>query len=124
MKVEDAIRGACAMRNSETPRELMLQWLSDFDGQEWDKVVRHYEGTVTVRPEYDKNTDTESTDLLIQAPYSGIYLDYLVMKIDYFNGDMDRYNAGAAMVNKQRQEWADSYNRSHAWVPSVREIRF
>lgn len=123
MLIADAIRGARALRGSAIPEELLIKWLSDFDGQEWEKVIRHY-GPGPKRPEYGETTDREAVELLIEAPWDGIYLDYLIMMIDFYNGDPDRYNGEAAMVNKRRQEWADNYNRTHAWVPSVREIRF
>ena len=124
MLIADAIRGADALRESDIPDELKLQWLSELDGQIWEDVVSHYEGGAPTRPQYGEDTDTEAVELLIQPPHNGIYIDYLVMRIDLANGDLERYNIGAAGFEQRYQRWANSYNRSHRWKQPLGGLRF
>lgn len=114
MIIHDAIFGARAMRDTELPDKMLLQWLSSHDGQIWDAVCSQYENAV-VRPSYDEHTDTEATELLIPDPWDDIYIDYLVMRIDLAHHDIDRYNNGAALYASKRADWANWYNRTHAW---------
>lgn len=114
MIIHDAICGARAMRDTELPDKMLLQWLSSHDGQAWEAVCSRYEGAAS-KPDYDDNTDPEATELLIPAPWDDIYIDYLVMRIDLAHQDIDRYNNGAALYASKRADWANWYNRTHVW---------
>jgi hypothetical protein len=51
--------------------------------------------------------------LIVNDPYSDIYVQYLIMKIDYFNNEPIRYNNSATMFNSRYLEYAKWYNRQH-----------
>ena len=118
MLIANAIRGARAMRDTELPDELFVQWLSSHDGQVWENVCKRYEGAGTM-PSYDEDTDREATALLIDAPWDDIYIDYLVMRIDLAHHDIDRYNNEAAVYASKRADWSNWYNRTHVWAAST-----
>lgn len=123
MTIADAIRAADHLRQSDIRDELKIKWLSDLDGQCWEDVVSRYEGAPE-QPVYPPDIDTEAAELLIQAPHDNLYVDYLVMRIDLENGDLERYNAKAAMFDSAWQRWANTYNRSHRWRNSTPGLRF
>lgn len=114
MLIENAIQSALAIRDAEFPESIMLQWLSSHDGQAWTNVCSQY-ADAGEKPIYNEDTDTQATELLIPSPWDDIYIDYLVMRIDLENGDIDRYNNGAALYASKRADWANWYNRTHKW---------
>lgn len=72
---------------------------------------------------YDGETDLD-TELLIGAPYDGIYLLYVRMQGDLAAGDVARYNNSAAVFYDAYCDFACRYNREHAPVSRVTEVSF
>lgn len=58
----------------------------------------------------DTNPDTV---LIVPAPWDALYLYWLEAQIDYYNGEMDRYNNSAGRFTLAQQEFIDHYHRSH-----------
>lgn len=72
---------------------------------------------------YDETTDID-TELLIKAPYDGIYLLYLRMQEDLTAGDVSRYNNSAAVFYDAYCDFACCYNRKKAPVARVTQVSF
>ena len=76
-------------------------------------------GTMTVcgeRLTYDTNYDENtapSTELLIPKPFDQAYIYWLQSKIDYFNGEIARFNNSSAMYNSLYSDFAAWYTRTH-----------
>lgn len=127
MNLAAAIQMADEIRDNEIPAKTKAKWLYDMDGQLWIDVVSRYEGGDLEKPDYDEEAEPEEFDryeLMIPAPYDGLYVDYLVLRIDLANGDIDRYNNGSAVFERQRQIWANYYNRTHRWKNPTPGLRF
>lgn len=112
MYIADAIRAVKAVCDSEASEELMVKWLSDHDGAVVDNIVRQFEPEAEI-PVYGSMTDREATELVIPAPYDGLYVDYLIMRCDLLNGDIEHYNNQAVLYEAKRREWQNAYNRQH-----------
>ena len=80
----------------------------------WPIRRRRQEASVPVSTfkGYGDETD-RSTDLLVKAPYSDIYILYLASKIDLYLGELDSYANTSALYNNAYQTFADYYNRTY-----------
>lgn len=61
---------------------------------------------------YTEETDPD-TVLIVPAPWDALYLYWLEAQIDYYNGEMDRYNNAAGRFTLAQQEFIDHYHRTH-----------
>jgi len=111
------IRGAIDQVRNLKPNqyddETLVGWLSDLDGQIWQDLLCHYgdAGMSAPQPyEYEKDLETE---LLIERPHEEIYVIYLCAKVDYQNGEFDRYNNAMMMVMSKMEAYQNAYNRMH-----------
>lgn len=52
-------------------------------------------------------------ELLIPFPHDDVYLKWLGARIDYHNGEFERYNNAMVMFNVEYQSFLASYNRAH-----------
>lgn len=112
MTVTDAIRLADLTRPNELDRELKLRWLSSLDGRLNAEVLAPHGNAVELSP-YTQQTPPK-TELLVPWPYDDIYVRYLVMMIDFENGEFARYNNDAAAFNRIWQSWAGFYTHNHS----------
>lgn len=88
-----------------------IKWLSTLDGIIKKQIIdTHRNGGSIVFNEYTEETDLK-TQLLVPAPYDDIYLFYLESKIDYWNGEVKKYNNSNAMFIEAYDEFAKYYNR-------------
>lgn len=69
----------------------------------------------TELPEYPRffPEEGDEPELLVPAPYDGLYDLYLWSKIDFVNREMENYNNSAAAYNAALDEWKKAYNRTH-----------
>lgn len=118
MTINEAIRQARILRDTEIPDNMLVKFLSDHDGIVWQEVISKYERPEpAAMPVYDGDTDPE-TELMVPAPWDGMYPHYLAMQIDLAHEDIDRYNNEAAAYQAKRQAWAKHYNQTHRWASS------
>jgi len=116
MTVYEAVSKAQEMRPSEVTVAQLVQWLAALDGQIWTEVVSQYDGhvpdTMPVYGEQDADSE-EETELMVEAPYDDMYVAYLIMRIDLYNADYERYNNEAVLFNEIWQRYVNWYNRNH-----------
>lgn len=55
----------------------------------------------------------EETELYIGAPYDEIYVIWLIMKMHYYNGEIELYNNSAEAFNNMLQEAKKSFIRAN-----------
>ena len=119
MKIQDAIEQATALRDTDVSNDQMVKWLSDLDGQLCEDVFSQYgetpEDWETVWPYGSYSTD-KNKELLVGAPWDGMYVDFLVMRIDLQHADYERYNNDATLFGSRRQAWANWMTREHVWA--------
>lgn len=107
--------------NTYNPTE-KIKWLSTLDGNIKKNIIdTHQNGESVVFNGYDENTDL-STQLLVPAPYDDIYLFYLESKIDYWNGEIRKYNNSNAMFSNALELFSKYYNRMN--LPLGRNMKY
>jgi hypothetical protein len=63
-----------------------------------------------------------TTELLVHAPHDELYLYWLEAQIDYWNGEMAKYNNSIEMFNAVYEAFANHYNRVH--MPKGKKFKF
>ena len=109
MTIKEVINQFNNLKPNSYDDEQKIKWLSDFDGWIYENVFQTHSGTY---PEWKPYTN-DSEILLIEEPFTELYISLLSYKVDYFNGEYDRYNNSAVIYNTQLQEYRNHYNRTH-----------
>ena len=98
--------------NSYTQIE-KVDWLSTIDGIVKSEIIDTHEGGEDVIYEgYNVDTGLD-TELLIPAPYDDVYIRWLEARIDYANGEYNKYNNSKTAYNDAFELYANHYNRKH-----------
>ena len=89
-------------------------WLSELDAKINSELLNRY----GLEKEFAGYTALSSGDTELLAPpeYGEIYFLYLVMKDDFLNAEITRYNNSAYAFNSLYAEMADFINRNHRCV--------
>ncbi len=99
-----------------------VRWLSVIDGLVKKNIIDRHEGAdAVVFNGYDKKTEL-STVLLVPEPFEEIYLFGLAARIDYWNGENDKYNDSIDMYNKVYLEYSKEYTEHHRPITGKRFI--
>lgn len=123
MTIGKAIARADELMPNAIPQNIKIDWLSNLDSTIVIEVIRTHEGDEEYESfaGYDENTDVD-TELIVPAPYSEMYPIWLCAKIDFTNGEFDRYGNVVAQFNSILRDFADHYNRTHE--PKGYEINY
>lgn len=90
-----------------------VRWLSTLDSMVKTEIIdTHEDGESVSFCGYGKETP-HTTVLLVPAPFDEMYLFWLESKIDYWNGEHDKYNSSITMFNNMYGEYATYYNKNH-----------
>lgn len=113
MTITEAISRIDIIKPNGYTQDEKVRWLSTMDSYIKTEIIDNYEDAdkVTFKG-YDENTPMD-TVLLVPAPYDEIYLFWLESKIDYWNGEMGKYNNSISMYNMVYAEFGKHYNRNH-----------
>lgn len=84
-----------------------LGWINELDGMVQRLVIQSDNVT-----EYSYPEDMDK-ELLIPAPFDGVYALFLEAKIDYYNREYANYNNSAMMFETQYSEFKKAYIREH-----------
>lgn len=107
--------------NSYTQVE-KVDWLSALDGIIKHQIIDTHEGGEgKVFKGYNADTSLD-TVLLVPAPYDDIYIRWLEARIDYANGENDKYNNSLTAYNDTYDLYANYYNRTH--MPKGKKFKF
>lgn len=108
MEIQKIIARADRLRPNTHDEEDKLHWISAAESH----IVRHMNLHVGMDLEVKEFESTGEVTAL-DGPDAELYVLYLVMMYDYYNGDYDRYNNGALQYNERLQEWKARYRREH-----------
>jgi hypothetical protein len=98
-----------------------VKWLSQLDGLIKSEVIDTHEGAdAVIFNGYDDNTD-DDTVLLVPAPYDNVYISWLESRIDYANGEINRYQNSSIMYNTDYTKFVNYYNRTHMPIETKRK---
>ena len=104
--IQDILDEVQEIKPNTLSEALAIKYLSRLDLQLWEELLSWHdgiddyythmfdvdaEGNETSKLPYSAKTNT----LLVPYEYAALYVDYLVMKIDLINNDLQRYNNSA-----------------------------
>lgn len=112
MTIKEAIDKADRFKPNQYSEEEKVAWLSDLDYQIYFNVLCEHlpipeEGFI---PYTIEDIDNE---LIAEAPFDELYVDYLKMKIDEANEETERYNNSVIMYNAKYEAFAKHYHKTH-----------
>ena len=98
--------------NSYTQIE-KVDWLSTLDGIIKKEIIDTHESGESIEFNgYGVDTDLD-TQLLVPAPYDDIYIRWLESRIDYANGEYNKYNNSTTAYNAAFKAYSGYYNTQH-----------
>ena len=122
MKLMEAIHAADLLIPNAYGMEEKIRWLSELDGKIKREIIDTHEGYDLIPFDgYTTETDPD-TQLLANPPYDGLYLDYLQMKFDYYNGETKRYENSADAFEAAYSDFQRYFNRTA--MPVRRQRRY
>lgn len=122
MTIIEAINRIDAVNPNNYTQPEKVAWLSTLDGVIKKEIVDTHEGSEAVTfSGYNDETPLD-TELIVPAPYDEVYLFWLQSKIDYWNGDMGKYNNSIMMYNQAYENFEKAYNREHK--PISKKLKF
>ena len=121
MRVMDAIDRIDSLKHNTYSNCEKIEWLSLIDGMIKDQIIdTHEDGEDIVFEGYsDKDMGKE---LLVKAPYDVLYIRWLEAQIDYYNGEINRYNNSMVMFQTAYDTYDRYYNRMH--MPKGQNFKF
>lgn len=117
MTLIEAINSIDEFKPNGYTQENKISWLSDLDGMIKKTVIdTHFYNDDEEEIEFDGyDEDTpHDTELIVKFPFESIYLYWLEAKIDYYNGEIARYNNSILMFSDMFNQWKNDYNASHS----------
>ena len=122
MTIIEAINRIDSVKPNGYTQAEKMRWLSTLDGIIKTNIIDTHEGAEGVS--FDGYTEETllTTKLLVPAPYDEMYLFWLESKIDYWNGELGRYNNSISMYNAAFAEFQRYYNRTH--MPKGKKHKF
>lgn len=122
MTIIEAINKVDALKPNTYTQSDKIAWLSTLDGLIKKHIIDTHEGGESVVFDgYDENTPLD-TELLAESPYDSVYLTWLEAKIDYANGEFNKYNNSAVAYNTDYSAYERYYNRTH--MPIGKKLKF
>lgn len=113
MTINQAIMQVNELLENNISEDIKVKWLSDLDYGIFIDVILTHEVTEEVNfTPYDADTDRD-TELLVPAPYDGMYPAYLKMKINSELYEYARYNANRDEFNAILADFKAYYNRNY-----------
>jgi hypothetical protein len=121
MKVREAIDRVDSLKHNTYSNVEKVEWLSLIDGIIKDEIIdTHEDGEDVVFEGYtEKDMDKE---LLVKAPYDVLYIRWLEAQIDYYNGEIARYNNSMMMYQTAYDTFDRYYNRTH--MPKGQTVKY
>jgi hypothetical protein len=122
MTILEAINRVDATKPNSYTQIEKVDWLSTIDGIVKSEIIDTHEGGEDVVFDgYDVDTSLD-TVLLVPAPYDDVYIRWLEARIDYANGEYNKYNNSLTAYNDAFELYANYYNRKH--MPKGKTFKF
>lgn len=107
MTINKAIANAALLHPDAFQDTLKAGWISELDGK-IAKETMHIDDFIGY--EFPRDGDSE---LLVQAPYDGIYELYIIAMSDFFSGELSNYSVSAILFDRAYDEFKKAYIRNH-----------
>ncbi len=97
--------------------ETKTRWLNEIEGKVQTEVML-IAGADVIQYSYPENKDWE---LLVGPPYDGLYPAYLAARIDFANGEYEKYQNTMQMFNDIYTDFVRWYAATYAPADAYRE---
>lgn len=121
MKVREAIDRIDSLKHNTYTIGEKVEWLSLIDGIIKNDIIDTHESDDEVYF-YGYTEDNMDTELLVAAPYDVLYIRWLEAQIDYYNGEIARYNNSMMMYQTAYDTFDRYYNRTH--MPKGQTVKY
>lgn len=122
MTIMEALYRIDEIKPNSCSQSEKIKWLSSLDGVIKNEIIDTHEGGEDVVFDgYNEDSDL-SIVLLVPAPYDDIYLKWLEARIDYTNGELNKYNNSSVAYNDAYDLYQRYYNRTH--MPKGKKFKF
>ena len=111
MTLMEAINEADRLKPNAYSTEDKLRWLERLDRRIWREILQTHEGEAGSFPSYGPG-DAQAS-LLAQPPYDEMAVHWLCAQIDYYNGELDSFNASNAMFEALYDRCRCAFHRQH-----------
>ena len=91
----EAINEADRLKPNAYSTEEKLRWLERLEKRIREEILLRCEGTVPELPDF--GTDDLSRTLQAPSPFDEMYIHWLCVQMDYYNGEPDSFNASNAL---------------------------
>lgn len=123
MTLMEAINHLDAVKPNSYGQREKITWLSNLDGLIKKEIIETHEGGENVI--FGGYTEADlMKSLIAPAPYDDIYIKWLEAKIDYANGEYQKYNNSALAFNEGYQRFARAYHREHRPINTAKTTNF
>lgn len=109
MTIMEALHRIDTIKPNSFSQTEKIKWLSTLDGIINTEIMG---ADVGAFKGYTADTAL-TTPLIVPAPYDDIYLYWLETNIDYWNGEIGKYNNSVTMYNEAYSTFAKYYNRTN-----------
>lgn len=104
----EVIAEADAIRDNNIPDDQKCKWIERFEQELQEKLYRFYNTKGTAI-----GTVSLSTELSVPEAFADLYVSLLASKIDYANGEIDRYNNDLQLYNYYKKSFEEWYVSTH-----------
>ena len=124
MTLMEAINHLDAVKPNSYGQREKITWLSNLDGLIKKEIIETHEGGEEVTFSGGYTEADLMKNLIARAPYDDIYIKWLEAKIDYANGEYQKYNNSALAFNEAYQRFARAYHRKHRPINTAKTTNF
>ena len=115
MTIQEAITYANAVKPNAFDNDTLTRWLNEVEGMvQTQALLLRTEAIITYTYEKDANTT-----MLVRPPHDKLYPAYLEARIDFANGEYEKYQNTSQVFNTFFNEfmrwYAMNYNPSEAY---------
>lgn len=113
MTIQEVITEVDELNPNVIDEGLKIKWLNDIENIIYIELVLPRQGSEHIeKPDITIASDY-SHELIADIPYSRLYVEYILSKIDYTNREYDSYNNMVQQFNESYKEFVAYYNRNH-----------
>lgn len=115
MTIQDVISTVDTLKPNAIDEGQKLSWLNDVEAMIYREIVLPRQGSEQVVYE-EINLDCDFNNILIAPePYSKLYAEYVMSKIDFANREWVSYNNISDTFNQSYAEYSAWYARQHPY---------
>lgn len=123
MKLIDVIDQVDELRPNNINQGQKVAWISEVEGLLYREIIlrhEHEEEDETFRG-YNSGTSYDQ-ELKAPFPYDGLYIHYVLSKIDSVNLEFDKFNIDRAQFEQEWDTFGDFWTRTHMPLQTYPEI--